>query len=208
MYKPITILSKNKKTGASLNLPIKGHCHPTPNCLHDCYAKCGPIAMPRSTRKQRFVSNYLINKELDELIKETLKFSQLRLCGSGDLLPAHVPALLSLAKACPDTMLWGMTRKPDIAYEVNDKHRNLKILVTVDASSPSKTWNYDGAMCYGPKRPGDYIPRDSRLITIFPRHFRGKVVAGVERHPKDCLAVWHEITGCNSCGRCWKWSKK
>lgn len=207
MYTPQKILSTNTKTGFSLNLPIKGHCNPTKNCAHDCYARTGYTAMPTSKKKQAWVSRYLANGSLDKLILECKALSTVRLNGTGDLNMNHVPAVISLAKACPRTLFWGMTRKIDVAKAINKKLPNLSLLVTVDASSPKETWKYKGAMCYGPRRPGDIIPDDKRIKTVFPRHFSGSVVAGVKKHPKDCQAVWHNISGCIECGQCWDWSK-
>jgi hypothetical protein len=78
-------------------------------------------------------------------------------------------------------------------------------MVSVDATSPKKTWDYQGKLCYGPRLAQDIVPEDDRIVTVFPRHFTGRVTKGITRHPKDCLAVWHDISGCSACGRCWKW---
>jgi hypothetical protein len=205
IYHPTKILSDNSKTGASINLPIIGHCTPTKNCAKSCYAKTGPCTWKNSTRKQIWVSNYLAGKNIQELIKETRRKTAVRLSGTGDLNPQHLPNLFSLAVQCPDTMLWGMTRKTDLAKEINGRYPNLKLLVSVDASSPSSVWNYQGALCYGPRLPEDTVPKDSRIHTIFPLHIHGKVKDTMPAHPKDCQAVYHRISGCMECGRCWKW---
>ena len=204
-YTPQTLLSINSKCGCSLDLPIIGHCRPTPNCKHDCYARTGRQSLPEARKKHLFVSKYLKGKNLTILIHECKSHTSVRLNGSGDLLPTHIPSLIHLAEACPHTQFWGMTRKTEIATATNGKCPNLKLLVTVDASSPASTWKYQGKMCYGPKRPGDIVPNLKRIITIFPRHHGGKVVKGVTKHPKDCLAVWHKISGCVDCERCWSW---
>jgi len=151
------------------------------------------------------MSRYLAGTDQTELIQECRLFTAVRLCGSGDLNPEHVPAILRLAKSCPQTMFWGMTRKPEIAGALNNRLPNLRVLLTVDSSSPDSVWNYQGALCFGPRRPGDEVPEDPRIITVFPRHFGGRVVKGVQRHRKDCLSVWHELPGCHACKRCWSW---
>lgn len=204
-YTPQTLLSKNSKCGCSLDLPIKGHCRPTPNCAHDCYARTGRQSLPEARKKHIYVSNYLKGKNLTALIHECKPHTSVRLNGSGDLLPTHVQNLIRLAEACPNTQFWGMTRKPEIATAINNKKPNLRLLVTVDASSPASTWKYQGKMCYGPKRAGDTVPEDDRIVTVFPRHFAGRVIKGVTHHPKDCKAVWHDISGCTDCERCWSW---
>ena len=205
MYKPIQILSSNTKTGCSINLPIAGHCTPTKNCSKCCYAKSGHTALPSNKAKQVWVSNYLAQTNIDQLINECRARTAVRLSGTGDINQEHIPQLLSLAAACPGTMFWGMTRKLDIAAALNKKAANLKILVSVDSSSPETVWNYQGAMCYGPRLASDVVPEDPRILVSFPYHRSGKVLKDVPRHPKDCKAVWHESAGCMSCGRCWSW---
>lgn len=205
MYHPEHILSSNTKTGRSINLPIKGHCTPTPNCSRTCYAKHGHCARPCSTRKQVWVSSYLKGPDITELTKECQKHPAIRLSATGDLLLDHVPNILSLARSCPKTQFWGMTRKINIAQAINNHLPNLRLLVSIDSSSPPSVWNYPDAMCWGPRLPNDTIPEDDRIKVVFPYHAHGKVIKAVPHHPKDCQAVWHSIDGCLSCGRCWKW---
>ena len=205
MYSPQTILSKNIKTGCSINLPIKGHCTPTKNCAHDCYGKCGHTVYPVSLRKQKYVSDYLKNNDLSRLITECQKRTAVRISGVGDLLIEHVNNIINLAKACPNTMFWGMTRKINIANAINHKLPNLKLLLSVDASSPSSVWNYPDKICFGPRRANDSVPDDPRIQTVFPRHFAGRIVGPVPYHRKDCPAVRHTVSGCLECGHCWKW---
>jgi len=205
MYRPQQILSSNTKCGVSLNLTRK-NCTPTPICTSCCYGKTGPINWTYPVRKQQWVSDYLRGSDISELIKECRQKQVVRLSGTGDLLPEHMSNCYELAMACPSTQFWGMTRKTDIAREINGIGLpNLNLLVTVDASSPKESWNYQGKMCFGPRRVQDKVPDDKRIVTVFPYHFAGKVVNGMPRHKKDCRAVWHEISGCLECGRCWKW---
>jgi hypothetical protein len=204
MYEPQTILSSNTKTGCSINLPIAGHCIPTKTCASTCYAKRGHISFPTSTRKQRWVSEYLAAGNLFKLIHECLSRTAIRISGSGDLNQEHVKNVIKLAKACPDTMFWGMTRKVDIARKINNKLPNLKLLLSVDRDSPKATWKYKEAMCWGPRMIGDKVPNDERIITVFPYHFSGKVIKNMPHHKKDCPAVW-DHRGCMVCGKCWKW---
>jgi hypothetical protein len=179
-YFPTTILSSNTKTGCSINLPIKGHCTPTKNCAACCYAKSGHTALPTNIRKQVWMSQYLKGPSIAQLILETKSRTAVRLSGTGDL---------SL----------------DVAAELNGRLPNLKLLVSVDSSSPDSVWNYPGTLCYGPRLAGDVVPRDKRIITVFPYHKGGRVINGVPNHKKDCPAVRHVVDGCMSCGRCWKW---
>lgn len=205
VYSPEMVLSKNRKCGCSLNLPIIGHCRPTRNCIICCYARSGHTSLPVSMRKQKWLSKYLEGKNISRLIEESSQWRAVRVAGTGDLKATHIPALFSLAKACPGTMFWGMTRKLEIAHELNHRYPNLKFMVSVDGSSPDSVWNYDGVLCYGPRLPRDLVPADRRIQTVFPYHRSGRVVNGMPHHPKDCQAVWHNISGCMVCGRCWAW---
>jgi hypothetical protein len=206
-YSPQQLLTVNRKTGSSIDLPIKGHCKPTRICLATCYAKRGTQTFPAPKRKQLYISKYLRGKDLSQMIYELKGKSAVRLSGSGDLLSKHVLNVIHMAEAAPDTVLWGMTRKPEIAQEINDAGLpNLSILLTVDASSPDSTlWNYPGAMCFGPRLEGDNVPRDKRIITVFPYHSGGKIVGNIPIHYKDCPAVRKKKKGCLECHKCWNW---
>lgn len=208
MYRPKNIISTNTKCSASIDLPVEKHCEPTKRCLKDCYARSGHQARPNARRKQKWVSDLLAHPKDDDmkqLVIECSPFKAVRLNGSGDLNQEHLEGLISLAKQIPDTRFWGMTRKPDIAKQVNEATQNLSLLLSVDVTSPESVWNYEGKMCYGPRHPEDEVPNDDRIVTVFPRHCTGRVIKGMPRHPKDCLGVYHEIPGCMVCGRCWKW---
>jgi len=207
MYKgPRHILSENRKTGWSIDLPLKGHCRPTPNCSKACYAKRGPQSWPLPVRKHLWMSQYLAGPDISRLIDECRHLRAVRLSGSGDLLEAHVPNLISLAKECHKTRFWGMTRKVEIAQLINNARLpNLRLLVTVDPTSTLDTWNHRGKLCFGPRHPQDRVPRDSRILAVFPAHYSGRVESGMTRHQKDCPGVWHETSGCLACGRCFSW---
>ena len=208
-YHPDTILSVNKKTGCSIDLPILGHCRPTASCSRACYAKSGPIAFPHSQKKHLWTSAYLAGPDISELIHECLSRTSVRISGSGDLNPCHIPNILKLAAACPKTQFWGMTRKLEIARAINNaRRRNLRLLVTVDATSPSETWSYRGKLCYGPRRASDTVPNDPRIVTVFPYHCHGDIVANVPVHKKDCPAIRHTKSGCLECGHCWTFQTK
>ena len=208
MYHPIMILSSNTKTGCSLNLPIKGHCRPTKNCRKTCYARCGHTALPSNLKKQNWVSKYIKGKDITQLVEECRGRSAVRLSGTGDFQIDHIPNIRRLAKTCPTTMFWGMTRKLEIAKALNGHYPNLKIMVSVDSSSPESVWKYKGTLCWGPRLAKDQVPKgDKRIHTIFPYHKQGKIVGikNMPRDKRDCPAVRHIKDGCLSCGQCWNW---
>ena len=204
-YHPVQLLSENRKTCISINLPIKGHCTPTKQCAANCYGKSGHTVLPTNLKKQTFISNYLAKGDIDLLVYECQQYVSVRLNGVGDLNINHLPAILSLAEKCPQTIFWGMTRKIPIAKGINGKLPNLSILVTVDPTSPKSVWDYDGTLCFGPRRPEDSVPDDERIITIFPYHHIGRIVGNIPDDPRDCPAVRHRVKGCSECKRCWSW---
>ena len=168
MYSPQNIISSNTKCGCSLNLPIQGHCRPTSNCAACCYAKSGYTRLPTSMRKQIYVSRYLAGSDISRLSNECRKWPAVRISGTGDLNPGHVKNMIRLAKEHPQTQFWGMTRKIEIANAVNGREPNLRVLLSVDGSSPSRVWNYQAPMCWGPRLAADQVPEDPRIITVFP----------------------------------------
>ncbi len=206
MYTPLTIISENKKTGVSINFPMKGHCRPSKLCQKLCYARSGHMALPNTVKKQNYVSDYFTGNDLLKVIVECKNCHAVRLNGCGDLLPDHVNNIINLANECPKTMFYGMTRKPEIAKVINDQLPNLRLLLSIDATTPKKVWSkFPGKMCFGPRRDVDTVPDDPRIIIVFPYHCHGSVVKNVPKHPLDCLAVWHEVSGCLECARCWDW---
>ena len=205
MYRPNEVISDNMKTTCSINLPIAGHCRPTRNCAATCYAKTGPISWENSLKKYRWVSEYLKGDDISQLIKECRRKHAVRISGAGDLLMEHVPNMLKLAEALPEIPFYGMTRKLEIARALNKKVPNLRILVSLDSSSPLETESYEGKMCFGPRLETDDVPNDDRIIVVFPFHNRGKIAKTMPLHAKDCPAVYHKVANCLECTRCWTW---
>lgn len=207
-YRPINLLSENEKTNISFNFPIPGHCnYSTPICRKCCYFNRGYMRL--HPEKKEYVSNYFLDKNND-LLQATCEcrvYNAVRIAGGGETLLRHVPNLIRLAEACPNTKFYGMTRDKRVAKKINGVLPNLSMMVSVDASSPKSVWDYDGKMCFGPRRAMDTVPNDPRILIVFPYHCGGKAVKGVPRHDKDCLAVWKEISGCMECQRCWNWEK-
>lgn len=208
-YRPIKLLSDNKKTGVSINNPInEDHCTgATENCWNRCYGKCGHLNLPNSKRKQQFISNYLSGDDPSQLIYECKFYVFVRIDGGGELKDRHLPMILVVAEACPNTDFSGMTRRPSVAKAINYKLPNLSMIVSVDSSSSKSIWDYEGKMCFGPRLTTDEVPNDPRIVTVFPHHKSGKVIKSIPHHKKDCPAVWKKVSGCLECKRCWNWYK-
>jgi hypothetical protein len=79
-----------------------------------CYACEGPIAWRNSIRKALAVDAALRAGEIEGLVWESRMLQGVRLCGSGDMTLDHVPAVIRLAGACPDTTFWGFTRRREV----------------------------------------------------------------------------------------------
>jgi hypothetical protein len=163
-----------------------------------------------SKHKQSWISEYLkgnYDSKLALLIEECKIHPAVRLSGTGDILKEHIPNILKLARACPSTIFWGMTRKLEIAIALNNKLPNLKLMVSVDSSSPESVWNYQGTLCWGPRLATDIVPADPRIRTVFPYHSSGKIVQAksMPKDKRDCPAIRHTLNGCMECGHCWTW---
>ncbi len=204
-----TMLSENSKTGASINLPLI-NCKPTKRCSNECYACVGPIANPNSVRKSMIVDKAIREMDLHRLIRECTQRLNVRLNGSGDLLPEHVRAILALARACIDTTFWGFTRNIEVAEALNGKLSNLSLIVSIDATSPKGFADgFDGPLAFGPRNPGDELPDDPRIIVVFPTHHQGKPDAAIPIDGKDCPATRFKVReeklgACDRCKRCYQ----
>lgn len=201
------LLSENTKTGVSLNLPVK-NCRPSKHCAKTCYACAGRCLLKMSVVKTLRVDRCLSTGQIDRLSNESNMYANVRLCGTGDFLEEQVPHVLRLSQRCPDTLFWGFTRKVKIANQLNGKRKNLRMLLSVDVSTPTKEYrNYTGKLAFGPVFPGEHVPKDNRISVVFPLHHRGRLVLNIEEHRLDCPAVRGKIghsLACQACRRCMK----
>ncbi len=202
--KPMLLLSKNHKTSHSINLPLI-NCRPTKRCSDACYACVGPLAWPNSIRKALVIDAMLREGRIEGLVFECRDLQNVRLNGSGDLRPIHIPAILKLTESCSRTIFWGFTRNREVAEALNRKRENLSLIVTFDATSPKgELEDYCGSLAFGPRRPKDPVPKDSRILVVFPEHHLGHTIPGVPSHPKDCPATRGapRLHACQKCRRC------
>ncbi len=202
----VPILSTNRKTAVSINLPVR-NCKPTRRCAAACYACEGPIAWKNSIRKALAVDAALKRGEIEGLIWECRMLQGVRLCGSGDMTLEHVPAILKLADACSDTTFWGFTRRREVAEEINGQHVNLSVIVSFDTTSRKKELRgYKGPLAFGPRAARDKVPDDQRIMVVFPEHHAGHTIPNVPPHPKDCPATrgMDRRHACQRCRRCWR----
>lgn len=202
---PQHMLSGNLKTGVSLNLPLL-NCIPSKRCAESCYACQGHIAMNKAIRKALVIDQMLLDGDLYRLIGECRMYENVRLNGGGDLTLNHVKSVLKLARECPRTIFWGFTRNRPVAQKLNRKLPNLSLVLSFDATSrKEQTHRYRGPLAYGPKRAGEEVPDDRRIVVVFPEHQQSHPDIAIQWHPKDCPGVWGEKLGaCNRCRRCFK----
>lgn len=204
MYRPITILSGNRKTEfPSINL-TRENCRPSSTCARLCYARYGHIAMAHAVKKQKWVSEYLQGDDLSNLVVECLPHRIVRWCGSGDILPQHVDGVLKLAEDCPQTIFIGFTRKHELLPELNNVLPNLDFLCSMDGTTPQKVWDsVDARIAFGPRLRDDDVPDDPRISVVFPARIPGaRVMKEVPRHPLDCPAGYDHSIHCITCEMC------
>ena len=152
---PRILLSENLKTGHSINLPIL-NCQPTERCAAVCYATAGPISWNNSLKKALAVDAALRNGEIEGLIWECRQLQSVRLSGSGDLCGEHLPAIYKLAESCPQTIFWGFTRSLEIAEQINHRHDNLSLILSIDATSADQELpGFTGPLAFGPILAGE-----------------------------------------------------
>ena len=207
------LLSGSKKTGAAINLPLR-NCSPSKRCAETCYAMEGFVAAPHVIKATMRMDHILLTGEhLDKLAAECRKEPDVCLLGIGDFHMTHVPQVVQLAKACPDTVFWGFTRKRAITEALNHELPNLSIVLSWDAThhAHSHVGGYEGPLSYGPIQAGEEVPDDPRIIVVFPEHHQSHPDPKIKLHPKDCPATriptFQErlkYDACRRCGRCLK----
>ncbi len=114
------VLSFNKVTGYSVNVPIANTCRPTAVCLKTCYFAAGAPSWANALRHQRKVYDSLRDSPKKVAERVALEYDRLGLTflrwnGGGDLFPENVEAINHLGRLRPDIVLWVVTRIPEMA---------------------------------------------------------------------------------------------
>ena len=221
-------LSKNDKTGLSINASIAESCRPTPDCAIYCYGLVGRIAMPSALRRQAENSALfsIDDGQWGQLADEAMDITHvvarqqdfLRMFGVGDLQPGSVyfiNQLSAYARAIkPKFQIWVSTRKFDMAAQLVDDP-NLHVMLSFDRSTPPK-YRTAGLKLLAERRPqffaawvrqveGERVPPWVNIVFEMHQHGHGR--AKRAGHPKACPATIHEkfpgampLNG--ACGRC------
>lgn len=133
------VLSYNKVTGYSVNVPIANTCRPTAVCLKTCYFAAGAPSWANALRHQRKVYDSLRDSPKKVAERVALEYDRLGLTflrwnGGGDLFPENVEAINHLGRLRPDIVLWVVTRIPEMAALI--EHRsNVFIHFSLDKHS-------------------------------------------------------------------------
>ena len=133
------VLSNNKVTGWSLNVPIVRTCQPTKVCIMTCYFSNGGSSWSASLNKQVRVFNSIkkdpvntAHKIVGECVKNNATF--LRWNGGGDLFDESIVCLTEVAKLLPAMPIWVVTRIPDMASKVPNL-KNIFVHFSLDKHS-------------------------------------------------------------------------
>jgi hypothetical protein len=141
-------LSKNDKTGWSINTSIAMTCRPTPGCAVYCYGMGGRIAMPAALQRQAENASFfsvddahwgpLADEAMDVAHVVSRQQSFLRMFGVGDLQDGSVyfiNQLAAYAKAVkPKFRIWVSTRKFELAQKLVDQP-NLHVMLSFDSTT-------------------------------------------------------------------------
>jgi len=194
-YDPI--LSENPKTGVSLNLPVL-NCRPTKICREICYACSGPISFPYACKKAVAVDEWIRQHPIWAAMKaiQEADGTPIRLCGSGDLNPAHMPFLVEIK--AQGGRPWGFTRKLDMWKRCWSMH--IELMFGIDVSSKHLEDIPPTRLAYM-RRPGDPDWSNSVAVT-FPLHGPRRDPSKVPVSESDCPAIRRHIK-CADCRRCY-----
>lgn len=203
-------LSKNDKTGISINTSIARTCRPTPACSVYCYGLDGRIRMPAALQRQAENSAMFSVEEWGQLADEAMDIAHvvsrqqdfLRMFGVGDLQPGSVYFINQLSAyakhAKPKFRIWVSTRKFDLAVNLAD-NPNLHVMLSFDSSTPLR-WRTAGLKLLAKRRPQFFAAwvRQSEDETVpkwvdvvFEQHRHGHGRAKRAPHKRACPATIH-----------------
>jgi hypothetical protein len=224
-------LSKNDKTGISINTSIALTCRPTPGCAIYCYGLGGRIAMPASLQRQaENAALFGIDTcEWGQLADEAMDIAHvvsrqqdfLRMFGVGDLQLGSVyfiNQLAAYAKAVkPKFRIWVSTRKFDMAAKLVESP-NLHVMLSFDATTLARH-RAAGLKLLAQRRPqffaawvrcseDETVPK--WVNVVFEEHAIGRGRAKRPPERRACPATIHESypesteleSACSNCQYC------
>lgn len=217
-------ISRNDKTGYSLNVPIAETCKPTEACSRYCYGNNGPISWDKALGKQyenhrrleylRGAPKRELELEADLAYHHVYPMNFFRLYGVGDLTEGGVRFINVLAKRHPDLTLWVATRKIELARKLVFAD-NLHIMASLDATTKGEdvhatyaflqARNGHGLAAWVQQSADEKIP--SWVKVVFPEHMRERRAPWTAdkktRDPRSCPAtVVGGVPHKNACENC------
>jgi hypothetical protein len=228
-------LSKNDKTGISINTSIAMTCRPTPGCAVYCYGLGGRIAMPAALQRQAENAAMFGIEEWGQLADEAMDIAHvvsrqqdfLRMFGVGDLQLGSVyfiNQLAAYAKAIkPKFRIWVSTRKFEMAARLVDQP-NLHVMLSFDSTTLPRH-RAAGLKLLAKRRPQFFAAwvrcSDDEVIpkwvnVVFEEHAIGRGRAKREPDARTCPATIHEDhpdavpleSACRNCMYCFDTKKR
>jgi hypothetical protein len=220
-------LSKNDKTGISINASIAATCTAmTRACSVYCYGLGGRIRLPAALQRQAENSALFDLNEWGQLADEAMDITHvvsrqqdfLRMFGVGDLQLGSVyfiNQLSAYAKAVkPKFRIWVSTRKIDMASKLVD-NTNLHVMLSFDATTLPKH-RTAGLRLLAKRRPQFYAawvrcasdePIPDWVNVVFEEHASGRGRAKWEPDKRSCPATINEsfesaVPLENACSKC------
>lgn len=212
-----TVLSYNKVTGYSVNLPIAETCRPTAMCMKTCYFAMGAPMWSNALRHQRKVF-YTMKTDPHGLAErvameyDRLGLTFIRWNGGGDLFEENVETINHLARIRPDIIIWVVTRIPEWAARV-DHAPNVFVHFSLDKHSLGRRNEVNAArprsrnLFFSYQCDAEEVPPHENLKHVSVLFFDNyKPTTDLKRYPQDVVCPLNgaaDITNtCNRCRRC------
>lgn len=222
-------ITKNSKTGISVDFPPHVSCSPTRVCMGDpstdsapCYALSGFMTYNAAVRKHaqnQALVDRLSTADYGEVRKvvDTLygalprKLDWLRWNGAGDLTLGSVRVINAFLVRHGDVRSWVISRKPAMIAKLKDV-KPLFLLISIDHSTPNRVADalreqaqrFEKAkarIAYVRTSEADTPPKDA--FVVFNKHTGGNKYGWV--HRRVCPATLPEgphEKACASCRKC------
>lgn len=227
-------LSKNDKTGWSINTSIAMTCQPTRACMEYCYGMTGRIALPNALNRQAQNTKFFSLESWGQLADEAVDLTHivsrqqgfLRVFGVGDLQPGSVYFINQMATyaagARPAFQLWLSTRKFELASRLAVLP-NLHVMLSFDKTTPPRALARGKALLLE-RRPQNFAAwvrlSDDEVVpdwvnVVFEEHKHGGHRARRKPERRACPATIHESFGgvehsgaCAQCRYCFDVDKR
>ena len=211
------MLSGNKVTGYSINVPIAETCRPTAMCMKTCYFAVGAPSWSNSLRHQRKVhasmqADPVAFAERVAMEYDNLGLTFIRWNGGGDLFEQSVTTINYLAKMRPDLVIWVVTRIPKWAALIEQAPR-VFVHFSLDKHSLSRREDF---LKHKPRTSNYFFSYQSDHGEVPPlENLKGvavlffdnyKPTTDLAQYPADVVCPLNtasDVTGvCERCRRC------